>query len=419
MVFTLSVGEFNLTWMLHTPLTRTLPVGLADSYASMRLEIGSAYTLVFFIVILPVLVGPAVRWPDSKCRNAHGTSSASAVDIADCAKTYADGTRGLLPTTLHVEPGEVLALLGPSGCGKTTLLRLIAGLESPDAGGRIVFGDQDVTARPVEQRGVGMVFQSYALFPQMTVAANIGYGLRIRGVDAGRGAARRSANWSTSCGSAAWRSKRPAELSGGQRQRVALARAVAVRPRVLLLDEPLAALDAKLQGIAARRARRAAAPAAHHGDPRHARPAGSDGDRRPAGGDAAPAASCRSAAAKTSTARRQHPFVAEFLGRVNRLERAADAVARRRAAPRRRGLRLPARHGRRTRRCWCGPKTSRSARPRPAGARPPSSSAPFSATACSCRLRAAGPAAARRRRRPRQRIPRRATASASASTPLA
>ncbi len=168
------------------------------------------------------------------------------VQVTDCAKTYPDGTRGLQPTTLRVEPGEVLALLGPSGCGKTTLLRMVAGLELPDAGGRIAFGTQDVTRLPIEQRGVGMVFQHYALFPQMTVEANIGYGLKIRGVaEAERRRAVGELVDLVRLGGL--EKKRPAELSGGQRQRVALARAVAVRPRVLLLDEPLTALDAKLK----------------------------------------------------------------------------------------------------------------------------------------------------------------------------
>ncbi|QIL81587.1 ABC transporter ATP-binding protein [Diaphorobacter sp. HDW4A] len=168
------------------------------------------------------------------------------IDIVNCAKTYADGTRGLQPTTLTVEPGEVLALLGPSGCGKTTLLRLIAGLESPDAGSVIRFGDTDVTHTPIEHRNVGMVFQHYALFPQMTVQANIGYGLKIRGTP--------EAERQRIVGELVdlvrlngLGKKRPAELSGGQRQRVALARAVAAKPRVLLLDEPLTALDAKLK----------------------------------------------------------------------------------------------------------------------------------------------------------------------------
>ena len=168
------------------------------------------------------------------------------IHITDCAKTYADGTRGLQPTTLTVEPGEVLALLGPSGCGKTTLLRIIAGLETPDAGSRVVFGNTDVTALPVEQREIGMVFQHYALFPQMTVAANIGYGLRIRGADATE-QSRVVGELVDLVRLNGLEHKRPAELSGGQRQRVALARAVAVRPKVLLLDEPLTALDAKLK----------------------------------------------------------------------------------------------------------------------------------------------------------------------------
>lgn len=168
------------------------------------------------------------------------------VDIVGCAKTYAGGAQALRPTTLTVEPGEVLALLGPSGCGKTTLLRVIAGLVEPDAGGHIAFNGEDVTARPIEQRAVGMVFQHYALFPQMTVAANIGYGLRVRGVPAAQ-IQRRVGEVIDLVRLQGLELRRPAQLSGGQRQRVALARAVAVQPRVLLLDEPLTALDAKLK----------------------------------------------------------------------------------------------------------------------------------------------------------------------------
>jgi putative spermidine/putrescine transport system ATP-binding protein len=168
------------------------------------------------------------------------------VQIEHCAKTYADGTCGLQRSTLTVKPGEVLALLGPSGCGKTTLLRLIAGLEKPDEGSRILFDGQDVTRLPVEKRQVGMVFQHYALFPHMTVEANIGYGLRVKGMaDADR---RRVVGELVDLVRLNGLEKRhPSEISGGQRQRVAIARAVANQPRVLLLDEPLAALDAKLR----------------------------------------------------------------------------------------------------------------------------------------------------------------------------
>ena len=104
---------------------------------------------------------------------------ATRITLDHCAKTFPGGTRALEPIDLVVEPGECLVLLGPSGCGKTTLLRLIAGLAEPDAGGRILFGDADVTAQAIETRRVGMVFQSYALFPNMNVAQNIGYGLKL------------------------------------------------------------------------------------------------------------------------------------------------------------------------------------------------------------------------------------------------
>lgn len=168
------------------------------------------------------------------------------ITIKNCAKTFPDGTKALQPTSLDVEPGEVIALLGPSGCGKTTLLRIIAGLETPDTGAEIRFGDADVTNRPIEKRGVGMMFQHYALFPQMTVEANISYGLRIRKAPP-QHIQRTVGELIDLVRLNGLEKKRPGELSGGQRQRVALARAVAVRPRVLLLDEPLTALDAKLK----------------------------------------------------------------------------------------------------------------------------------------------------------------------------
>jgi putative spermidine/putrescine transport system ATP-binding protein len=169
-----------------------------------------------------------------------------AVQVEGCAKTFVDGTRALEPVTLAITQGETVVLLGPSGCGKTTLLRIIAGLEKPDAGGHVVFNDVDVTGIPIEQRNVGMVFQSYALFPNMNVADNIGYGLKIRGVDRNERRAR-IAELMALTGIEGFEHRRIDQLSGGQRQRVALARAVAVRPSVLLLDEPLTALDAALR----------------------------------------------------------------------------------------------------------------------------------------------------------------------------
>ncbi len=139
-----------------------------------------------------------------------------------------------------------MVLLGPSGCGKTTLLRIIAGLESPDRGGRVLFNGDDVTVVPIEKRNVGMVFQSYALFPNMNVADNIGYGLKIRGF-ARADREKRIAELVRLTGIDGLEHRGIDQLSGGQRQRVALARAVAPRPSVLLLDEPLTALDAALR----------------------------------------------------------------------------------------------------------------------------------------------------------------------------
>jgi putative spermidine/putrescine transport system ATP-binding protein len=172
----------------------------------------------------------------------HGAS----VRIENCGKTFIDGTRALEPATLDISRGETLVLLGPSGCGKTTMLRIIAGLELPDTGGRVLFDGKDMTSVPIERRNVGMVFQSYALFPNMSVADNIGYGLKIRGIGS-KERASRIAELVALTNIAGLENRRIDQLSGGQRQRVALARAVAIRPGILLLDEPLTALDAALR----------------------------------------------------------------------------------------------------------------------------------------------------------------------------
>lgn len=167
------------------------------------------------------------------------------ITLRQCAKSYR-GQRVLEPLDLTIGAGETLVLLGPSGCGKTTTLRLIAGLETPDAGGTVHFGADDVSAQPIEQRQVGMVFQSYALFPNLNVRGNVAYGLRIKRAEP-RLIQERVGELLELMQLSAHADKPIGALSGGQRQRVALARALAPRPRVLLLDEPLTALDAKLR----------------------------------------------------------------------------------------------------------------------------------------------------------------------------
>ena len=168
----------------------------------------------------------------------------SKVTFRKAVKRYGSFT-ALQPLDLDIREGEFLTLLGPSGCGKTPTLRLVAGFIQPTEG-RVFIGDEDVTGIPPQKRGIGMVFQDYALFPHMTIAENIGFALKERGDKAGAIATR------------VWdllqlvklpdvEKRYPNELSGGQQQRIAVARAVAHTPRVLLMDEPLGALDLKLR----------------------------------------------------------------------------------------------------------------------------------------------------------------------------
>ncbi|MGW2778612.1 ABC transporter ATP-binding protein [Streptomyces olivaceoviridis] len=156
-----------------------------------------------------------------------------------------DGNVVLDSLDLTVEPGEVMALLGPSGSGKTTALRAVAGFARP-ASGRVYLGGEDVTDLPPYRRGIGMVVQSYALFPHLRVDENVAFGLRARRTPKDE-VRRRVAEALELTGMAGYARRHPRELSGGQQQRVAIARALAIRPRVLLLDEPLSALDSRLR----------------------------------------------------------------------------------------------------------------------------------------------------------------------------
>jgi multiple sugar transport system ATP-binding protein len=168
------------------------------------------------------------------------------IGIANITKTYPKGTQPAVDdVSLTIADGEFMVLLGPSGCGKTTLLRLIAGLEYPDAGS-ISIGDRDITTLPPRKRRIAMVFQSYAIFPHMTVAKNISFGLRMRHEPSGE-INRRVHHAAELVELEPYLDRYPAQLSGGQRQRVAVARAIVMEPEVLLMDEPLSNLDALLR----------------------------------------------------------------------------------------------------------------------------------------------------------------------------
>jgi sulfate transport system ATP-binding protein len=166
------------------------------------------------------------------------------IEVVDVGKQFGEFT-ALTGVSLRVAEGSLTALLGPSGSGKSTLLRIVAGLETPDSGQVLIDGHDVTRARP-QDRGIGFVFQHYAAFNHMSVRENVAFGLRIRKLPKPQVQARVDELLKL-VGLTAWSGQRPAQLSGGQRQRMALARALAVEPRVLLLDEPFGALDAKVR----------------------------------------------------------------------------------------------------------------------------------------------------------------------------
>jgi putative spermidine/putrescine transport system ATP-binding protein len=171
-------------------------------------------------------------------------TTGAGVHLADLSRSYG-GVAALDGLDLQVQPGEFVSLLGPSGCGKTTALRILAGLETADAG-RVLVGGEDITRTPANKRDMGMVFQAYSLFPNLTARDNVGFGLRLRKLSKAQ-ERQRADELLELVGLADQAGKYPHQMSGGQQQRVALARALAIRPRVLLLDEPLSALDAQVR----------------------------------------------------------------------------------------------------------------------------------------------------------------------------
>ncbi|HAP98473.1 MAG TPA: spermidine/putrescine ABC transporter ATP-binding protein, partial [Rhodospirillum rubrum] len=178
------------------------------------------------------------------CSSGASTNSMAYLDLKDLHKAFG-AARVVSDFTLAVERGEFVSFLGPSGCGKTTVLRMIGGFETPSSG-RILIDGQDVTALTPARRKVGMVFQAYALFPNLTVAENVAFGLKVAREPASQ-TARRVDEMLELIKLPQLKDRYPYQLSGGQQQRVALARALAVRPKILLLDEPLSALDAKIR----------------------------------------------------------------------------------------------------------------------------------------------------------------------------
>ena len=264
-------------------------------------------------------------------------------------------TRALDGFSLSIQPAEFLALLGPSGCGKTTALRVLAGFERLD-GGRVVVDGKDLSRVSSQKRDMGMVFQSYSLFPNMNAIDNVAYGLRMRR-QRSKQRRKKAGDLLELVGLGDQRSKYPHQMSGGQQQRVALARALAIEPQVLLLDEPLSALDAKRAIRVARRDPRFAEAAVDHDCLRH--------PRSGRGALIADRVCVMSSGHNEQTAtpadlyaRPATPFVAEFVGVSSRVPVAADRQRRRHLRP---AVPHSARRHRRpvaTSTPCCGPRTS-------------------------------------------------------------
>ncbi len=234
--FAVSLDQFVVSYFLATPGFSTLPV---EIYSAIRKGFTPEIN-----AICTILLGGSISLFCSSSPSPDPERPVTAVDVSNVAKSFG-ATAVLSDLSAHFPPGSFTSLLGPSGSGKTTLLRIVAGFAIPDRG-QVSIDGRDVTHVPVWARNIGMVFQSYALFPHMTVAQNVAFGLAQRGIR-GEAARREVARALEMVRLDGFGSRKPKQLSGGQQQRVALARAIVTRPSVLLLDEPLSALDRRLR----------------------------------------------------------------------------------------------------------------------------------------------------------------------------